>query len=152
MKDARIRDLDGMTHEAGHAVAVTVHGGQLIRVCGSRHYAGAGEAGFVEYIGAHLSAWQHGFISLAGRAVADGLDVLVDRNTQDEREAVQLVGAELMPTLRAAVAAWALRLDVRRAVAAVSGELLHTPVIAGIPVEALVWQAINPRQAHQRPA
>jgi len=142
--DPYIDDLRTCTHEAGHAVAIALNGGALIRVIGHRHFATGDERGSVEYLRRGMTPWQEAFCSLAGRAVSEGFDVLVDADTPDEGEAAELVGPEAMPALRRAVATWAMRADVQRAVTAVANMLAENPVLPGIPIEIAVRAALAP--------
>lgn len=138
------KDRDTVVHEAGHCVGVVCNGGLIVRVVGSRHHAlNENEAGSVEFLARGMTPWQLGFVSLAGRAAAEGLAVLVDADTQDEREAAELIGEAAMEPLRAAVSVWALRADVKWATMAVSRMLMDAPVWPGIPIEDCVRAALK---------
>ena len=117
--DEYVRGLDTLTHEAGHAVAVYMLGAKLVRIIGARHRVEDPflERGSVEWLGP-LPPEAEAFVLLAGRAAAEGADVLLPSTTADERIAATLVDSSTLERLRGEVLIWTWRKDVSAAIRA----------------------------------
>ncbi|MFY9588363.1 MAG: hypothetical protein WAT66_12995 [Actinomycetota bacterium] len=155
--DPILEDLRTLGHEAGHGVAVVVLGARLIRIVAHRNSSDGDSRGFVEYLPDHLTPWQEAFVALAGIACGEGAAVLVNRNTADEREALELVGdVAVLDEVRRAVYRWSLRRDVTAMVRALSGALMDAPdaTLPGLPAEQIVRTALaqHRTQRFSRPA
>lgn len=113
-------------------------GGLLVRVIGSwREARNEWEAGSDEWLGV-LPPAQHAFVCLAGRAAAEGDEVLVPNlDSDDEQKAARLVSASVLERLRGEVLAWTYRRDVARQIT-LAFALLDRPVISGVEAERII--------------
>jgi hypothetical protein len=131
-------------HEAGHATAVVMFGGNVEEIIGHRHLVvDEASSGFTCYSTTGLTAREVAFVALAGIAAANDVDVLVDGDTADERVAKSLVGRDELPHLRYAVLAWRWRRDISSAIDALAKSLGEHPRRDGTIAREVVFGAMD---------